>query len=41
MLLHRIAQHVKVQNWFAVGIDFVIVAFDVFAGIDSELDEAH
>ena len=25
MLLRRITQHVKDQNWFAVGLDFVIV----------------
>jgi len=33
MLLRRIAQHVKEQNWFAVGIDFVIVVIGVFIGI--------
>ena len=33
MLLHRITQHVKDQNWFAVGIDFVIVVIGVFIGI--------
>jgi len=29
MLLRRITQHVKDQNWFAVAIDFFIVV-DVF-----------
>ena len=29
MLLRRITQHVKDQNWFAVGIDFVIVVIGV------------
>ena len=32
MLLRRITQHVKEQNWFAVLIDFVIVVFGVFMG---------
>lgn len=33
MLLRRISEHVKAQNWFAVGIDFVIVVVGVFIGI--------
>lgn len=33
MLLRSISQHVKDQNWFAVGIDFVIVVIGVFIGI--------
>jgi hypothetical protein len=33
MLLRRISKHVKDQNWFAVLIDFVIVVFGVFIGI--------
>ena len=33
MLLRRITTHIKEQNWFAVGIDFVIVVFGVFIGI--------
>lgn len=33
MLLRRITIHVKEQNWFAVGIDFVIVVIGVFIGI--------
>lgn len=33
MLLRRISKHVKDQNWFAVGIDFVIVVIGVFIGI--------
>jgi len=33
MLLRRITQHVKAQNWFAVGIDFLIVIVGVFIGI--------
>lgn len=31
MILRRITEHVKAQNWFAVAIDFVIVG--VFIGI--------
>ena len=33
MLLRRITEHVRAQNWFAVGIDFVIVVVGVFIGI--------
>jgi hypothetical protein len=33
MLLRRIAEHVKAQNWFAVAIDFVIVVAGVFIGL--------
>jgi hypothetical protein len=33
MILRRLTQHVKEQNWFAVGIDFVIVVVGVFIGI--------
>lgn len=30
MILRRIAEHVKAQNWVAIGIDFVIVVLGVF-----------
>ena len=33
MLLRRMMRHVNDQNWFAVGIDFVIVVVGVFIGI--------
>ena len=33
MLLRRITEHVKDQNWFAIGIDFAIVVVGVFIGI--------
>jgi hypothetical protein len=33
MLLRRVIEHVREQNWFAVGIDFVIVVVGVFIGI--------
>lgn len=33
MLLRRVTQHVKDQNWFAVGIDFFIVVVGVFIGL--------
>ena len=33
MLLRRIIEHVKTQNWTAVGLDFVIVVVGVFIGI--------
>lgn len=33
MLLRRVIDHVNAQNWFAVGLDFVIVVVGVFIGI--------
>ena len=33
MLLRRVTQHVKEQNWFAVFVDFFIVVVGVFIGI--------
>ncbi len=33
MILRRITEHVKAQNWFAVGLDFVIVVAGVFVGL--------
>ncbi len=33
MILRRITEHVKTQNWFAVGLDFFIVVAGVFIGI--------
>ncbi len=33
MLLRRVIEHVREQNWTAVGIDFVIVVIGVFVGI--------
>lgn len=33
MILRRIIEHVKAQNWFAVGLDFVIVVIGVFVGL--------
>jgi hypothetical protein len=33
MILRRVIEHVKDQNWFAVGIDFVIVVVGVFVGL--------
>ena len=33
MILRRITEHVKTQNWFAVAIDFIIVVVGVFIGI--------
>ena len=33
MILRRITQHVRDQNWTAIGIDFVIVVVGVFIGI--------
>jgi len=45
MILRRITEHVKTQNWFVVGLDFVIVVVGVFIGIqlgnwnDARLDQ--
>ena len=33
MLLRRVIEHVKAQNWIAVGIDFFIVVIGVFIGM--------
>lgn len=33
MLLRRITQHIKEQNWIAVCLDLIIVVFGVFLGI--------
>ena len=33
MILRRVMEHVKAQNWIAVAIDFVIVVVGVFIGI--------
>ncbi len=33
MILRRITEHLKAQNWFAIAIDFVIVVVGVFVGI--------
>lgn len=33
MILRKLTEHVKAQNWFAVAIDFVIVVAGVFVGI--------
>lgn len=45
MLLRRITEHVKAQNWTAVVLDFVIVVVGVFIGLqvnnwnEARLDE--
>ncbi len=33
MILRRITEHVNAQNWFAIGLDFLIVVVGVFIGI--------
>jgi hypothetical protein len=35
MILRRITQHVRDQNWTAVGIDFLIVVVGVFVGLQA------
>lgn len=34
MMLRRVVEHVKTQNWFAVTLDFFIVVIGVFIGIE-------
>lgn len=47
MILRRLTEHIKAQNWFAVGLDFVIVVLGVFIGLqvsnwnDARLDRQH
>lgn len=36
MLLRRVMQHVKDQNWLAVGLDLLIVVTGVFLGIQAQ-----
>jgi hypothetical protein len=33
VILRRVIEHVRTQNWFAVGLDFGIVVIGVFVGI--------
>ncbi|MEM9840892.1 MAG: hypothetical protein AAF830_17305 [Pseudomonadota bacterium] len=33
MILRRLTEHVRTQNWFAVALDFVIVVIGVYMGI--------
>lgn len=33
MILRRLMQHIKDQNWLAVGLDFLIVVLGVFVGL--------
>jgi len=41
MLLRRVVDHLRTQNWTAVGLDFIIVVLGVFIGIQfSNLNEA-
>ena len=36
MLLRRYIEHVREQNWFAVAIDFLIVVFGVYIGLQTQ-----
>ena len=36
MLFRRFSQHIADQNWFAVGVDFLIVVFGVFIGFQAD-----
>ncbi len=35
MLLRRVTEHVRKQNWMAVALDFVIVVVGVFIGVQA------
>lgn len=35
MILERVVEHAKTQNWFAVSLDFLIVVMGVFIGIEA------
>jgi hypothetical protein len=37
MILRRITEHVRTQNWTAIGIDFMIVVVGVFIGLQVNL----
>ena len=42
MILRRLTKHVRDENWFAVGLDFVIVVIGVFVGMQvSNWNDAH
>ena len=36
MILRRITEHVRAQNWFAVAIEFIIVVVGVFVGLQAQ-----
>jgi hypothetical protein len=36
MILRRISENVRSQNWFAVGLEFVIVVVGVFVGLQAQ-----
>ena len=36
MLLRRLTTHVRSQNWFAVGLDFIIVVAGIFVGLQAD-----
>ena len=37
MMLRRLTQHIREQNWFAVVLDFLIVVLGVFLGFQATL----
>lgn len=39
MLLRRIAEHEMAPNWFAVGIDFLMVAIGALMGVQVAMRE--
>ncbi|MEE4109475.1 MAG: hypothetical protein V2I24_09015 [Halieaceae bacterium] len=34
MMFHRVSEHLRTQNWIAVGVDLLVVFIGVFAGIE-------
>jgi hypothetical protein len=33
MLIRRFSEHLREQNWFAVGLDFAVVVLGIFIGL--------
>lgn len=40
MILRRLAQNLKDQNWIAISIEFVLLVCGVFLGIQADVDLA-
>lgn len=36
MILRRFAEHVKGHNWFAVGLDLIVVVVGIYIGLQDD-----
>jgi hypothetical protein len=36
MLLRHLSEHIRSQNWFAVGLDFLVVVIDIYVGLQAD-----